>query len=392
MAVVGAGPGGLAFAAAMARRGRSVVVFERASGDAPVGGGIQITPNGSSILKALGLAGRLEAIGSAASELEIWDYRGESRLAAFPLKPAVGDWPGPYLLARRQDLLAELRNLAVELGVDIRPGCRVRQIETMEDGAVCELADGVRRKFDFVVGADGLNSVVRTALNGHCEAKFSGHVAWRSSISKRDAGFEFSPRQVRIVLAPDRHAVMYSMRGGEALNVVAVEKRARWDGESARRDGDIKEFKKAFFDFGASSQEIFANCDPLEEWGLFERGVADVWWRGRAAIIGDALHPMMPFLGQGANAAFEDAWTLAAKLAEHESTGDALEGFRLERRDRIARVVARSKRQAWAYHLANPALRFAAHRSLRLANALYPGALSLSLHWLYGKDSTEAKI
>ncbi|MDE0306082.1 MAG: NAD(P)/FAD-dependent oxidoreductase [Albidovulum sp.] len=389
---MGAGPGGLAFALAMARQGRPPVIIEKDRFDFRAGAGIQLTPNGTAILNALGLGDRLRDCSVSAAELEIWDYQGGSKLAAFPFKPVSGEWPGPYWLARRQDLLSALRDAAQNLGVEILHGCRVRSVSVDLDGAECEFSDGSRREFDLVVGADGINSVVRTAINGLCPGKFSGHVAWRSTVPANANDSIPASGNVRIVLAPRRHAVLYAVDRGRILNLVAVEERKRWIGNTARRKGHVETFRNVFGDFGKPTREIFEKFDSFEEWALYERRIAPKSWKGRAVIIGDALHPMLPFLGQGANAALEDAWTLAFQIAANEELESAFDGFHSMRKDRVAKVVARSRRQALAYHLTNPALRTAAHASLRIANHFYPNALCRSLKWLYGRDLIKESV
>ena len=357
VSVVGAGVAGLAVALALARRGIGVRVFEQAADLAQVGGGLQISPNGAAVLQALGLGDALAAAGlrSGAVELRAAARGGlVARLDLARLRPGPGYW-----FVHRADLIGLLAVAVRDAGVEIRLGERV------EAGAPGGL----------VVGADGLHSVGRAGLNGAEVPFFTGQVAWRAVVPGDDGA-----AVAQVFMGPGRHLVSYPLRGGAARNLVCVEEQADWVAEGWTEPGDVGQLRAAFAGFGGPVPGWLARVREVKRWGLFRHGVAARWQGGEAVIIGDAAHPMLPFLAQGANMALEDAWVLAFCIAHGR-----LAEFQALREARVRRVVDAATANARAYHLAGP-VAFGAHLGLRLLGAVAPGALLGRYDWLYGAD------
>ncbi|HAW47141.1 MAG TPA: monooxygenase [Roseovarius sp.] len=381
IAVIGAGIGGLAVAQALARRGADVTVFEQASEIAEVGAGLQISPNGARVLDALGLGAELRQRAVMARTVQLCDYRGGEVVWL-----DLGDTgQGGYHFLHRADLINLLANGARAAGVRIR---LLQRIIGVTDGRRprVELANGAGFDADVVIGADGLHSVVRAALNGPRAPFFTGQVAWRALVPN---SAERGP-EVRVHMGPIRHVVSYPLRGGSLLNLVAVQERAAWTAESWSQTDDPQSLRAAFGDFCDEVQGMLAAVDKVNLWGLFRHEVARAWHGEGLAIIGDAAHPTLPFMAQGACLALEDGWVLAAALDEEGDVAKGLVRYQALRESRARRVVAAASTNAWKYHLAFPPLRWAAHTALRAGGRLAPSRMIRQFDWIYGYNAIDA--
>lgn len=378
--VLGAGIAGLAVATALARQGADVVVLERADAIREVGAGLQISPNGVAVLRALGLVEALAARSGRARAVVLRDFRHGNRVLKLDLERQAKD----YFFVHRADLVDILARAARAAGVQIRLLHEVTRLDF--DGARPALitAQGARASSDIVIGADGLHSVVRAALNGAVAPGFTGQVAWRAVIPARGR----VPAEAHIHMGPHRHLVHYPLRGGELINIVAVEEREAWVEEGWNRPGDPDRMRAVFADFGGEVPRLLEQVHSVNLWGLFRHPVAERWYRGSAAILGDAAHPTLPFMAQGANMALEDAWVLAAALTRHPEPEAAFASYQAERRPRTQRIVEMASRNARNYHLSFPPLRVAAQTALRIGGMMAPGAALRRFDWLYDYDAT----
>ncbi len=366
IAIIGAGIGGLAAARACALRGAHVTVHEQADEITEVGAGLQISPNGYAVLRALGLGDAVKAAGGRAATVSLHDYRRGPVLRLDLTRLKSRD----YWFLHRADLIGLLHEGARAAGAEIRTAARV------DDPAALEA--------DLVIGADGLHSVLRPRLNGTLAPFFTRQVAWRAVVPHDGSRVD----EARVHMAPRRHLVSYPLRGGGLLNLVAVEERAHWAEESWSAAGDPAELRARFADFGGAAQDMLKRVNKVGKWGLFRHPVAPVWCRDRFALLGDAAHPTLPFMAQGASLALEDAWVLGDALAAAPDMGTALADYQVRRADRAARVVDAASGNAWKYHLSFKPLRFAAHTALRLGGSIAPGRMMRQFDWIYGHDVT----
>lgn len=364
--VVGAGIGGLSCALALARRGARVRVLERAAELSPVGAGIQISPNGYRVLSALGLAPEIDAAAIANRAVVLADGLTGREVVRMDVSGA------PYRLLHRADLVAILSRAASEAGVRIELD---RRVVSVEDGAPARLVmeDGTDIE-GTVVGADGLHSVIRPALNGDAPATFTGQVAWRAIVPGS------APPEARIDMVPGGHVVQYPLPGG-LVNLVAVEERSDWAPEGWTHPGDPDAFRATFHRVRAARTRL-TDVERVHVWGLFLHPVAHSWHGRSVALIGDAAHPTLPFLAQGANLALEDAWTVAEAL-----TKDTLPAWQAARRPRAQRAIRAATGNARSYHLGGLTRRVA-HAGLRAVGRTAPGLLPRRFEWLYGHDVT----
>jgi salicylate hydroxylase len=380
--VLGGGIAGLAAAIALTRRGARVTVLEQAEAIREVGAGLQISPNGVAVLQALGLGEELERIGQRAEAVSLRDYSAGREVLRLDLTQAAG----PYYFVHRADLVQMLADAARAAGVKLRLLQQIESVRVGAGGASLTTAQGAVINARLLIGADGLHSVVRGALNGDQRPFFTGQVAWRALVP---AGGGVAP-EARVYMGPGRHLVCYPLRGGQLINLVAVQEREDWAEEGWNHRDDPANLRAAFADFGPEVQALLAKVEEVYLWGLFRHPVAPVWHRGAAAILGDAAHPTLPFLAQGANMALEDAWVLADALAAHDGTEAALAAYQAARRDRCARIVEAASRNARNYHLSFPPLRAAAHAALQLGGWLAPERMLGRFDWLYAHDVTRA--
>ncbi len=385
--VLGAGIAGLAAARALALRGARVTVFEQADAIREVGAGLQITPNGAAVLGALGLGEALTAASVRAQAVELRDgFDGHlvTRLDLARLRPDA-----TWHFMHRADLVALLLEGARAAGVELRLLQKAAALDLAGEVPRLVMENGAQVECPLLVGADGLHSPCRAALNGAAAPFFTGQVAWRATIAcEPDA-----PAVAEVHMGAGRHLVSYPLRGGRLRNLVAVEERSRWAEESWSFRDDPMELRLAFEGFGHRVTGWLDQVQDVWLWGLFRHEVAGHWHRvlprGAVAILGDAAHPTLPFLAQGANMALEDAWTLAARLDGGPDVATALAGWQAARAPRCARIVAAANANARAYHLAGP-LRGLAHLGLRLVGHLAPGMALARYDWIHGHDVTAA--
>ncbi|NRA99047.1 MAG: FAD-dependent monooxygenase [Rhodobacteraceae bacterium] len=363
VAVIGGGVAGLAAARAAALRGARVTVHEQASQISEVGAGLQISPNGMRVIAALGLEEALTTQAIHASGVVLRDGLTDRSV----LKMDLGS--RRYFFVHRARLIETLLEGAEDAGVEIALSSSVKASDLSAD---------------IILGADGLHSATRADLNRQEPAAFTGQVAWRALLPETDAD-PFA----EVFMGPGRHLVSYPLSGG-LRNIVAVEERSEWAAEGWAHEDDPDNLRAAFAGFAPRVQGWLSRIKTVNLWGLFRHPVAAAWYGGNQAILGDAAHPTLPFLAQGANMALEDAWVLAACL-DTDPMDAGLRRYQQLRRDRCIRIVNAASANARNYHLSNPLIRTAAHSVLRLGSALAPAAPIKRFDWLYEYDATKAE-
>lgn len=361
ISIIGGGIAGLAAAAALAQRGHAVVVYEQAPVLTPVGAGIQISPNGAMVLRALGIAPQNLGVPSHAVELCAASGRPVLRM---DLTAEC------YVLMHRAALISALETVARAAGVDLRLGQR---------------PDPGDLRADLVVGADGLRSVTRSALNGPDAPFFTGHVAWRAIIDDPDPD---DRPQAQVFMGPGCHLVSYPLGQG-ARNIVAVQERGTWAAEGWHHKDDPAALRQAFALFQGPVPGWLDRVQDCFLWGLFRHPIAPIWHQGNRVLIGDAAHPTLPFLAQGANLALEDAWVLADHVAQAGDAplSQALGRYHTARLPRVTRAIAAANANARNYHLSGVKA-LVAHTGLRLIGRLSPSMMLRRFDWLYRHDVT----
>ncbi|MEJ2020519.1 MAG: FAD-dependent monooxygenase [Maritimibacter sp.] len=381
--IVGGGIGGFAAATALALRGAKVTVLEQAPEISEVGAGLQIGQNGMAVLKALGLDEIARERSMQNQAIRLMDGLSGKEVIRLDLEKHRPNQD--FRLFHRADLLDVLETAAREAGVVVETGAKLTRVDVSESSAKLTIEGKGEREVPFVIGADGLHSLVREELNGPKRPFFTNQVAWRALIPADGT----DPSEATVWMGPHRHMVTYPLRGGSVINLVAVEERQEWVEESWNRRDDPDHLRAAFIRYSKAPRALLDRVETVHVWGLFRHEVAAKWHMGRAAILGDAAHPTLPFMAQGAVMALEDAWVLAESLAANGlNDGPAL--YQAYRRARAVRIVEAANKNARNYHHANPVARFIGFNGLRVMGRTSPNTVLERFDWLYNYDVTKA--
>ena len=343
--IVGGGIGGLGAALALARRGVEVRLLERAEAFAEVGAGIQQGPNAVRVHRVLGTEDPLRAVAFAPEAATIRDGITGRVLVRTPLgRQCEARYGAPYLAVHRADLHGVLLAAAREAGVQVETGTPVGACDHGPPARVPTPAGALQA--DLLVGADGARSAVRSALFGDAPPRFTGAVAWRLLLRQTDHDL---PSEAVSWIGPGGHVVTYPL-GHDRLNVVAVREGQAWTAEGWSRPADPADLAAAFAGWDARLTGLFAAAGACDAWGLFDRPPLRRWSVGAAALLGDAAHPMLPYLAQGASMAIEDAWVLADEVGGAGALADALTRYEARRRPRTTWVARASRANAGLFH------------------------------------------
>ncbi|QDL94141.1 hypothetical protein FDP22_19990 (plasmid) [Paroceanicella profunda] len=410
LVIAGAGIGGLSAALALAQRGETVQVLERAAEISEVGAGLQLGPNAMHVLARLGLGEAVAAAGFTPRDAVIRDGRRGWTLFRMPLGSRIRRRHGaPFIQIHRADLQRLLLDACHAAGVRIETGARLDTLEQDAKGVRLGLAGGESRRARGLIGADGLHSSVRAALFGPADVRFTGNLCWRATVPAAALPEGLVRPDATIWAGPGAHVVTYFLRGGSLVNIVAV-REGPWRAESWTTEGDPDALRAAFAGWHPALRRLLDTVETCWLWALCDRPAMPDWSRGRAVLLGDACHPMLPFLAQGAAMAIEDAWVLADCVAgesgrseagaggrnapggENAGTaaGDALPAafaaYVARRRERATRVQSRAAANAGLFHASGALTRVLRFGPMALATRLAPGLFPPAFDWLYGVD------
>jgi 2-polyprenyl-6-methoxyphenol hydroxylase-like FAD-dependent oxidoreductase len=308
--VVGGGIGGLAAALALARYGRQVRVLERAPEFTEVGAGIQLAPNATRVLRAWGLLESVLDVGIRPRRLVLSDAISGGELTSMDLGQAFLDRYGaPYVVLHRSDLLQILLEACSAEGVTLENDRLVTAVDSDADGADVTVAGGLKYRASVVIGADGLHSTLRRYLSDD-EPVVSGFVAFRGARPLTEVKRHANLEEVQLYVAPDIHLIQYPVRSGNMYNQVAVFRSKRFF-SGAEEWGTSEELYQIFANTCLEVRESVESLWSDQRWPMYDREPIGSWVSGRLVLLGDAAHPMLQYLAQGACQAFEDAAVLA---------------------------------------------------------------------------------
>ncbi len=379
--IAGGGIGGLSAAIALAAKGIPSHVLERKPEFSEAGAGIQLGPNATRLLISLGVDKELAALVATPDALTVHDGTNGRLLTRLPL----GSWiaarhGGPYWTVHRQDLHAALLNAARGLAcIEISNGCEVQSFEDGAGGISAKVSDGGSKAGMALIAADGLWSRLRSQIAPGPTASPAGKCAYRSVISRNALPRDLADNGVHIWLSPGAHVVHYPVRAGSEIAIVAVLDDPT-PGDSWSLPAPQNWVSERAARYPAMLRDLLAAAGEWRMWSLQKIDRLPNWTKGRAALLGDAAHPIFPFLAQGGVLAIEDACSLADCLAAAGDVPQRLARYAALRRPRTARVVDASARNGTIYHL-DGALAVARNAVMRTAS---PARLMASYDWLYG--------
>ncbi|HZT51242.1 MAG TPA: FAD-dependent monooxygenase [Stellaceae bacterium] len=386
VAIIGGGIGGLAAALALHRRGIEIELYEQSPELSEIGAGLNLSPNALKAFRALGIEAEAIAIGYEAESQVIRNWSNGRTIFRQARKGVMAEKFGAgYLTVHRADLTAVLsRHLPEHI---FRLGARCTGVVPGDQTAVARFADGREIEADIIVGADGIRSVVRESLFGAEAPRFTGCVCWRGLVPMDSVPRGLIATDNTMYMGPHGHVVHYLVRRGELVNFVAHYDSDAWTEESWTRECDRSELMQTYAGWHDSLLRLYECAERYYKWALYDRDPPERWSKGRATLLGDSAHAMLPYLGQGACMAIEDGYILAAALAHMpDDLGGALQLYERVRAPRARRTVLGSRERAKMNHLASPWARLKRNAAFAARRIFDRDSTIFQADWLYAYD------
>ncbi len=386
--IAGGGIGGLTAALCLKEIGWDVEVPEQAAELGEIGAGLQMSPNAMKVFEALGIDARLATDGFEPEGIELRMGVSGLPLIHAPLgETARRRWGAPYLHIHRADLVSALADALETRAPDaVRLGQSVVSYDQDTSGVTAHLSNGTSLSGDVLIGADGIHSVVRTTMLGPDKPTFTGNVAWRAVVPVDRLGSDAPNPVAGAWMGRGKHAVTYLLRRGELANFVGVVERDDWTKESWNERGTREDALSDFDGWHPTITRLIEEADALYRWALFDRPPLPRWTDGRVALLGDAAHPMLPFMAQGAAMAIEDAWALASVLRNTTEIEPALSTYQTIRFARASAVQAGSRANATTFHQRSFPGRLKTYGPMWLAGRIAPKIGLKRQDRVYGYD------
>ena len=352
IAIIGSGIGGLTAAASLRHFGFDVEVYEQASELGEVGAGLQIGPNAVKVLRALGLEDAFLTVACEPATIVSLNWNDATERFREPLKAtSQQEFGARYLTAHRADLHSLLRGKVTTPA--IRLGARCTQIATSPSTATATFADGRRIERDVIIAADGIHSIARKQLFDDRTPRFTHQICWRTMVPMNQVPTRVGPGG-RVPLAhddysgwigPTGHIICYPIRSGTLLNIFAGLVSDEWLDESWVTPSSKDELLAAYAGWNGAMVDMLRKSEKCFKWGIYDHDPLNHWVSGRVALLGDAAHPMMPTLAQGAAISIEDGFALARNIAGHDDIDEALAAYERERVPRASAVQLQARAQ-----------------------------------------------
>ncbi|MEW9877938.1 FAD-dependent oxidoreductase [Pseudomonas putida] len=391
--IAGAGIGGLCCALALQRRGIRVTVLEQARELGEVGAGFQVSANGSRCLADIGLGEEIKQLATQADgkQIRLWNTGQTWKLFDLGAE-SVEKYGFPYYLIYRPDLHALMvRHVRQHQPDAIRLGAKVTGFSQDAEGVKVEIENGEAVRGDILIGADGVHSRIRRAMFGESNAQFTGCVAWRGLVSRDNLPSHLNANLGTNWVGPGAHVIHYPLREGKLINFVGIIDRSDWQVESWTEKGSVEECLNDFRNWHDDVQLLIKGIDQPYKWALLSRQPMENWTLGRATLLGDACHPTLPFLAQGAVMALEDGVVLARCLAAHRyDPATGLLRYQALRLERTSRIVRGSAANGERFH--NSLLADAAEASRYVSTEWNEDSVRQRYEWLFSYDATAVEV
>lgn len=392
VAIAGAGIGGLTLALACRQAGFDVSLYEKVDEPREVGAGLQISSNGSKVLFALGLQEAIDKVAFRPEAVELRLAGSGALILRMPLgASALRRYGAPYYQLHRADLHGLLMDAVRQrCGSDaVHTGYELVSWEDTGSKVVCHFAGGATETADLLIGADGIHSRTREYLLGPEKPVYTGHVAWRGVIPASRLGKVRLAPVVTSWMAPHSHAVTYFLRRGELVNFVGIREQPLEVAESWTGEGKTADLLSDLADWHPTIRHIAEQIGTPLRWGLFVRPPLPSWTQGRVALLGDACHPMLPYMAQGAVMAIEDAWVLADCLKRLVDIPTSLRLYQNLRLGRTTRVQQIARENGELFHLSGNLRRLAMFGGMAIGARLMPGIVQRRHDWIMRYDATK---
>jgi salicylate hydroxylase len=354
IAIAGAGIAGLTAARALQTFGFRPIVYEQAASLGEVGAGLTVSPNATHVLNALGMEDVLERLGMRPNRGGVKHWQtGELMVEISRGNEMLEKYGAAYHQIHRADLHRELADLVVTTDPDaIRPGHAFRSVEEHNGALTIHFENGTMASADVLIGADGVRSRVRAALFGEQTPRFTGYVAYRGLVPMANLPDGVVDPTSCLSTGPGRSFTRYLVRGGTLVNFVGLTERDDWREEGWSIRATVEEMLREYEGWYEDVRTIIRSAPPegLFKWALFDREPLPNWTRGAVTLIGDAAHPMLPFLGQGAAMGIEDGMVIGRAFSAADSIGEALRRYQEARLPRANWVMLESRKTALNYH------------------------------------------
>jgi salicylate hydroxylase len=387
VAIVGGGLGGLAACLAFHRRGIAADVYEQVGELGEIGAGLNLSPNALKALRSLGVEDAAIDIGFRPGDQVVRSWRSGRVIARQRRGGDIVDRFGAIFISiHRADLLDVLARAIPERRIHL--GARCTGAETRGDVAVARFADGSEIEADIVVGADGIHSAVHGSLFGSIAPTFTGCICWRGMAPiETVAHTGCDTENMSAWWGPNGHVVHYPVRRGELINFVAHLNSDAWTEESWTYECGREEMMEAYGRWNRTLLRLIEASDRYYKWALYDRDPLETWGVGRVTLLGDSAHPMLPYLGQGACMAIEDACVLAEAVARSpDAPEDALRDYERIRKPRATRAQLGSRHRAKENHLTSPFARLRRDVQMAWRSRFGRDKSPIQAEWLYEYD------